>query len=82
MSIRILYFAATRDLVGKSEEELDLPAEATTLRALLGVLTARHPSLEGRLRQVRVARNETFADLDEAVVNGDVVALIPPVAGG
>jgi len=82
MSIRILYFAATRDLVGKPEEELVLPVETTTLRALLELLTRRHPALDGRLGQVRVARNESFVDLDDSVVNGDVVALIPPVAGG
>jgi molybdopterin converting factor small subunit len=31
---------------------------------------------------VRLARNETFATNDEALEDGDVIALIPPVAGG
>jgi molybdopterin converting factor small subunit len=31
---------------------------------------------------VRIARNEAFAGDDEPVQDGDVVALIPPVAGG
>lgn len=82
MSIRVLYFAATRDLVGRPEEELELPADATSVRALLELLTARHPALAGRLGHTRIARNEAFVELDEGVANGDVIALIPPVAGG
>lgn len=82
MSIRVLYFAATRDLVGRPEEELPLPAHITSVRALLELLTAHHPALAGRLGQTRVARNEAFVELDEPVANGDVIALIPPVAGG
>jgi molybdopterin converting factor small subunit len=31
---------------------------------------------------VRIARNEAFASPDEALCDGDVIALIPPVAGG
>jgi molybdopterin converting factor small subunit len=31
---------------------------------------------------VRIARNETFALADETLAEGDVLALIPPVAGG
>ena len=30
----------------------------------------------------RVARNEEFAELDDVVTENDVIALIPPVAGG
>jgi molybdopterin converting factor small subunit len=29
-----------------------------------------------------MARNETFARDDELLADGDVIALIPPVAGG
>jgi molybdopterin converting factor small subunit len=31
---------------------------------------------------IRFARNEEFARNDDALADGDVVALIPPVAGG
>ena len=36
----------------------------------------------GPIASVRLARNETFATNDERIEEGDVVALIPPVAGG
>ena len=82
MKIEVLYFAAVRDLVGKDAESIDLPANVATIAALAVLLARRHPSLEGRLGSVRFARNETFAAEDEALADGDVVALIPPVAGG
>ncbi len=34
------------------------------------------------MSHIRFARNEEFARLADAITDGDVVALIPPVAGG
>jgi molybdopterin converting factor subunit 1 len=82
MIVRVLYFAALRDLVGVREEQLDLPDSPLSLADLLERLVERHAALTGRLHQVRVARNETFANLIDPVSHGDVIALIPPVAGG
>ena len=82
MKLTVLYFAAVRELVGKDEEILDVPASVTTIRTLAQHLSSVHPALEGRLKHVRFARNEEFASDDEALSEGDTVALIPPVAGG
>ena len=82
MKLTVLYFAAVRDLVGKDEENLDVPASVTTIGTLAQHLSLVHPALEGRLKHVRFARNEEFASNDEALSEGDTVALIPPVAGG
>jgi molybdopterin synthase sulfur carrier subunit len=80
MTLTILYFAKARDLAGTSEERLEL--EAATLRDVLARLIELHPSLRGATDKMRVARNESFAELDEQPNDGDVIALIPPVAGG
>jgi molybdopterin converting factor subunit 1 len=82
MNVRVLYFAAVRDLVGTGEEELSLPEDVRTIDALAAHLTRLHPSLEGRLAPVRFAKNEELARGADALAEGDVVALIPPVAGG
>ncbi len=82
MTVTMLYFAAVRDLVGRPEEELDVPSTAHTLGDLISVLPELHPELTNKLGGVRFAINECFADRDEAVRSGDVVAVIPPVAGG
>lgn len=80
--VRLLYFAAVRELVGRDEEELVLPPDVRTIGELAAFLERHAPSLAGRLGSVRFARNEVFATHDEPVAEGDVIALIPPVAGG
>ncbi len=80
--IRILYFASTRELAGVSEEELAIPEVGASLVEVLSAIAARHPALAPVLDRVRVARNEAFAELSERATDGDVIALIPPVAGG
>lgn len=82
MTLTVLYFAKARELAGTSEERVEFNAEPATLRALLRELTLRHPALTGAVDCMRVARNEEFAPLDEVAHDNDVVALIPPVAGG
>ena len=82
MTLRILYFAGLRDAVGLSEETLELPAGVVTVGALADHLAARHQAYAERRAHVRIARNEAFAADDEPLADGDVVALIPPVAGG
>lgn len=82
MRVRVLYFAALRELVGRAEEELEVPDEVREVASLRALIEARVPALAGRLSSVRVARNEAFADEREAIADGDVIALIPPVAGG
>lgn len=82
MTVRILYFAGLRDAVGIGEEALELPAGVATVGALTDHLARRHAAYAARRAHVRVARNEAFATDDEPVTEGDVIALIPPVAGG
>jgi molybdopterin synthase sulfur carrier subunit len=78
----VLYFAGLRDAVGLSEESLTLPAGVGTVGELADHLAARHRGYAERREHVRIARNEAFANPDEAIEEGDVIALIPPVAGG
>jgi molybdopterin synthase sulfur carrier subunit len=82
VKISVLYFAAVRDLVGRDEESLEVPAAVTTIGALATHLATLHPALERRLGYVRFARNEEFAQAGDAIAAGDTIALIPPVAGG
>ncbi|HEX4460125.1 MAG TPA: molybdenum cofactor biosynthesis protein MoaE, partial [Polyangia bacterium] len=52
-----------------------------TVGALLSVLQHKYPPLGQLMPAVKVAVNEEFASLDRILSDGDVVALIPPVAG-
>lgn len=82
MDVHILFFAALRDLVGKGEQTLTLPDGVTTIAALRSHLERAFPPLAGRLDSVRFAQNEAFVGAESTLRAGDVVALIPPVAGG
>jgi molybdopterin synthase sulfur carrier subunit len=80
--VHVLYFGGLRDAVGLSEESVDLPPDVRTVGDLAGYLAARHSAYAEQRACVRIARNEAFADDREPVGDGDVVALLPPVAGG
>ena len=82
MSITLLFFAVVRELVGRREEIVSLPDDVRTVGELAQWLEAREPALRGNMSQVRIARNEAFVEADEALADGDTIALIPPVAGG
>ncbi|MEO7110322.1 MAG: molybdopterin converting factor subunit 1 [Polyangiaceae bacterium] len=82
MKVKVLYFAAVRDLVGSPEENIELPSDMNSIARLAEHLAHLHPELVGRLENVRFARNEEFAKSSDAIFDGDTIALIPPVAGG
>ena len=82
MRVRILYFAAVRELVGLEEEEVVLPSAVSTVGAFTEWVQSAHSALKGRLNAVRIARNEQFAGPTTPIAEGDTLALIPPVAGG
>jgi molybdopterin converting factor subunit 1 len=82
MIVRVLYFAGLRDAIGVAEESLEVPADVRTVAALTEHLASRHRAFAERRGHVRIARNEAFADDHELLLDGDVIALIPPVAGG
>ncbi|MGF1468525.1 MAG: molybdopterin converting factor subunit 1 [Sandaracinaceae bacterium] len=81
MRVTVLYFAAVRELRGLDEEPVELP-DGATVAALAAELEERHGALRGRLGAVRFAVNEEFAEAGRRLSDGDVVAVIPPVAGG
>jgi molybdopterin converting factor subunit 1 len=82
LKIHLLYFAAVRDIAGRSQETLDLPHDVRTIGALRAHVERVVPSLSGRLGAVRWAKNEVFAGMETTLDDGDTIALIPPVAGG
>lgn len=82
MRVTLLYFAGVRDLVGRAREDVALPPDVRSVGALAAWLERERPALAGRMATVRIARNEEFARVEDAIAEGDELALIPPVAGG
>jgi molybdopterin converting factor subunit 1 len=82
VALQVLYFAALRELLGITEERLEVPASTRSVADLATVLVQRHPRLAAHLGSVRFAVNEVFVPSSAPLAAGDVVALIPPVSGG
>ncbi len=81
MLIRVVFFASYRDLVGTGELGLDLP-EGTDVSGLVAELRGQGDPFNRLPPFPVVAVNEEYALEDRLLCDGDVVAFIPPVAGG
>ncbi|MGE0398364.1 MAG: molybdopterin converting factor subunit 1 [Kofleriaceae bacterium] len=81
MRVTVLYFAVFRERLGIDEEALELPGGAR-VRDAVAALAQKHEPIATLRTKFRVAVNQDFADDDQALSDGDEVALIPPVAGG
>ncbi|MDR2560813.1 MAG: MoaD/ThiS family protein [Holophagales bacterium] len=76
MSVTVLAFARYRELLGFSRIELILLGPT-----LLGELLER-PEFEPLPQEALLAVNQKFVGREEPLVDGDEVALMPPVSGG
>ncbi len=81
MNIRMRYFASFREITGRNEEILTLPAGAgvADVRALL---LARYPRLQAIMERSACAVNHSYVPQDTPLHDGDEVVFIPPVGGG
>lgn len=83
--VKVLYFARLREALGTGSEDLVLPPSVSTLEGLRAVLVSRGGTWSEELaasRRVRAAINQTMADEDSSISDGDEVAFFPPVTGG
>ena len=83
--ITVLYFARLREALGKSSEQVALPASVRDLEGLRALLVARGGAWEQELapsKPVRAAVNQAMAVGDVQIADGDEVAFFPPVTGG
>jgi molybdopterin synthase sulfur carrier subunit len=85
MKVRLLFFAALREQLGRPSEEIELPAGVSTVGALREHLRARGGEWErvfAANRAVRAAVNQDMVQAQAAIKAGDEVAFFPPVTGG
>jgi len=79
--VKVLYFAQARDLAGRTAEYVALE-DGTTARAFLSSISKSHKGLAAIAESLRLAVNEEIVPSDSPLRDGDVVAVLPPVAGG
>lgn len=81
MKVRLLFFAVLRDIAGTDERELEL-GEGTTASDVWESLRRSYAKLAEYTQPPMIAINESYADADAVLRDGDELAFIPPVAGG
>jgi len=85
VKVSVLYFASVREKLGTDREEIDLPAEVSTITALRSHLRGRGGAWADALaesRLLRTALNQDMAPPAAAIKPGDEIAFFPPVTGG
>lgn len=83
--ITVLYFARLRETLDTGSEQIVLPPAVQNLNDLRALLTARGGAWAQELapnRAVRGAVNQSLADGNTHIGDGDEIAFFPPVTGG
>jgi sulfur-carrier protein len=81
ITVTVKLFATLREQAGWSEQKLSMPG-GTTLGDLMRLLGEATPKLKLAGRPVYAAVNQSYAQMDQELHEGDVVAIFPPVSGG
>ena len=83
--MKILYFARLRQIIGRGQDDVEVPAEVKTISALIEYLRARDAGVAealADLRTLKVAINQKHSSLDASLEGAHEVAFFPPVTGG
>lgn len=81
MKVTVRFFASLRDMIGTRDCTLDVP-EGACVGDMLEVVVAQYPALRGHQGSWHFAVNQTHAEIDHVLKDGDRVAIFPYVAGG
>jgi molybdopterin synthase sulfur carrier subunit len=85
MTLTLRYFAWVRERVGKTDETVDVPADVTTVAALVDWLAARGEeyahAFENR-KVVRAAIDKAHAKPESSIAGAREIAFFPPMTGG
>lgn len=81
ISVNVLFFGAARDAAGTDETQLRLNPPHDSASALEQLLTA-YPALRRFGKSLLFAVNQEYARPEQAIRDGDELAIFPPVSGG
>lgn len=81
MMVRIVLFAAAKDIVGSSSMEMMLD-DSSTVGDLKHKLRDRYPDLIRLMEKSAFSVDQQYVRDDNPLFDGAEVGLIPPVSGG
>jgi molybdopterin synthase sulfur carrier subunit len=83
--VKLLYFAWLRERVGKTDEEVAVPANVKTIADLMEWLAGRGEeyayAFENR-KVIRAAIDRTHVQPDASISSAHEIAFFPPMTGG
>ncbi|MGH8120422.1 MAG: molybdopterin converting factor subunit 1 [Gammaproteobacteria bacterium] len=79
MSVTVKYFASLREILGRSEDCLEIGERNITVAELWEQVAGKQKTLP---QNVLTAINKEYVKTDTQVRDGDEVAFFPPVTGG
>ena len=82
MTVRILFFSLLEDIVGKRESDFILPDRKYTVKLILDQIYLEWPELKEWDTKMLVALDLNYVDAATEVVEGQTLALMPPLQGG
>jgi len=83
LTLKIRYFAALKDKMGKAEDEIEAGTETETGETLIAWLKARDEAAEVLAHpSVRLIINDEITTRSTPLKDGDTIAFCPPFSGG
>ena len=85
MRVKVLYFASVRETLGRATEEIELPADVSTIAGLRSHLRSRGGAWAEALAEnklLRTAVNQDMMQAGASIKAVDEIAFFPPVTGG
>ena len=81
MNVVVQFYAQLRDVAGRSESKVDLPANAS-VDQLLEEVYRQIPELRAHDKTILVGAGLEFVDRNHVIQPGETVSIMPPVQGG
>ena len=85
MNMKLVYFAWVRERIGKTDEEVSLPSDVTTVADLVTWLKGWGEEYEYAFENegiVRAAVDHVHVRPDASIIKAREVAFFPPMTGG
>jgi MoaD family protein len=81
MKIEIRFIGRYQDIIGKSEQTINLH-QGDTIWDVLMFLAEQYPEIEKDKKFIMVSKNNTFTHKQEKIKEGDQITIFPPVVAG
>lgn len=83
--VKIYYFSWIRQFIGKGEEQYMLSKHINNIADLIADLKQQgdgYIQAFQHIDSVKIAINQEFAQIHDAIKDGDEIAFFPPITGG